>query len=331
MMTILRSPIIIAHRGASGYRPEHTLAAYELAIELDADFIEPDLVITQDGYLIARHENNIIETTDVAERVEFANRKTTKIIDNRTVTGWFAEDFTLAEIKTLKAKERLPFRNQAYNGHFEIPTFQEIIELAKRKSQETGRKIGIYPETKHPSYFQSIGLPLEEPLVTLLQEYGYATLDSPIFIQSFEITNLRRLNQMIEVPLVQLLGEVEQQPYDLVLKGDKRTYGDLTSPSELSQIAIYADAIGPSKRLIIPQGENSQLLSPTSLIQDAHHVGLGVHAWTFRNEDCFLASEYQNQPETEYEAFFSLGLDGVFSDFPDRAVKVRDRFLSNSR
>lgn len=327
----MRSPIIIAHRGASGYRPEHTLAAYELAIELGADFIEPDLVITQDGYLIARHENNIIETTDVAERVEFIDRKTTKIIDNQTVTGWFAEDFTLAEIKTLKAKERLPFRNQAYNGQFEISTFQEIIELAKRKSREIGRQIGIYPETKHPSYFQSIGLALEEPLVTLLQEYGYATPDAPVFIQSFEITNLQRLNQLIEVSLVQLLGEADGQPYDLVLKGDNRTYGDLISPSELSQIATYADAIGPSKRLIIPQGENSRLLSPTSLIQDAHNVGLGVHAWTFRNEDCFLASEYQNKPEAEYEAFLSLGLDGVFSDFPDKAVKVRDRFLSNSR
>ncbi|NES97904.1 MAG: glycerophosphodiester phosphodiesterase [Desertifilum sp. SIO1I2] len=320
----MRSPLIIAHRGASGYRPEHTLESYELAIEMGADFIEPDLVISRDGHLIARHENNITETTDVAERAEFAARKICKLIDNKTVTGWFSEDFTLAELKTLRAKERLPFRNQTYNGQFQTPTLREILTLAQQKTQETGREIGIYPETKHPSYFQSIGLPLEEPLVKILQEFGYTSSVSPLFIQSFEIANLKKLNQMIDVPLVQLLGEENQQPYDLVLQADKRTYQDLTTPAGLSQIAAYADAIGPSKRLIIPQTEDSQLLPPTLLIQEAHQVGLKVHAWTFRNEACFLASEYQNQPEREYKQFFQLGVDGVFSDFPDVAFKVRE-------
>lgn len=188
----MRSPIIIAHRGASGYRPEHTLESYTLAIELGADFIEPDLVISRDGHLIARHENNITETTDVAERAEFATRKTSKIIEGKTVTGWFSEDFTLAELKTLRAKERLPFRNQTYNGQFQIPTFQEILQLAQQKTQETGREIGIYPETKHPSYFQSIGLSLEEPLVEILEDFGYTSPDSPLFIQSFEIANLKK-------------------------------------------------------------------------------------------------------------------------------------------
>ncbi|MBD2313156.1 glycerophosphodiester phosphodiesterase [Desertifilum sp. FACHB-1129] len=319
----MRSPIIIAHRGASGYRPEHTLESYTLAIELGADFIEPDLVISRDGHLIARHENNITETTDVAERAEFATRKTSKIIEGKTVTGWFSEDFTLAELKTLRAKERLPFRNQTYNGQFQIPTFREILQLAQHKTQETGREIGIYPETKHPSYFQSIGLPLEEPLVEILKEFGYTSPDSPLFIQSFEIANLKKLNRLIDVPLVQLLGEENQQPYDFVLQGDKRTYQDLTTPAALSQIATYADAIGPSKRLIIPQAQDSQLLPPTPLIQEAHRVGLKVHAWTFRNEACFLAPEYQNQPEREYQQFFQLGVDGVFSDFPDVAFKVR--------
>lgn len=342
-------PIVIGHRGASGYRPEHTLASYELAIALGANYIEPDLVSTKDGILIARHENEISGTTDVGDRPEFAARKTTKVIDGQEVTGWFTEDFTLAEIKTLRAKERIgqirPGSAQ-FDRQFEVPTFQEVIDLAKQKSIETGRKIGIYPETKHPTYFDSIGLSLEEPLVATLQANNLADADAAVFIQSFETANLKELNELIDVPLVQLFGNRNEQPYDFVVSGDSRTYGDLTSPEELSSIAEYADGIGPSKRLIIPAAtvdENGdgnpddlnedgqisdadrRLQAPTSLVDDAHAAGLLVHPYTFRNEGFFLAQDYYGNPKLEYKQFFRLGVDGLFSDNPDTAVAVRNR------
>lgn len=326
---ISKLPIVIGHRGACGYRPEHTLASYELAIQMGADYIEPDLVSTKDGVLVARHENDISETTDVSDAIEFANRKTTKIIGDQKVTGWFTEDFTLAELKTLRAKERLPFRNHAFDGHFEIPTLQEIIDLVKNRSTETGSAIGIYPETKHPTYFKSINLSLEEPLVALLEANGYTSQHDPIYIQSFEVENLKQLNQMTHLPLVQLLAHGEQQPYDLMVKGDSRTYADLTTPEELAKIAQYADAIGPYKGLIVPI-QTKRLQPPTCLIDDAHAVGLRVHTWTFRNEQQYLASDYNGNSEAEYEQFFKLGIDGLFSDFPDTAVSVRNRILSGS-
>lgn len=326
---ISKLPIVIGHRGACGYRPEHTLASYELAIQMGADYIEPDLVSTKDGVLVARHENDISETTDVSDAREFANRKTTKIIGGQEVTGWFTEDFTLAELKTLRAKERLPFRNHAFDGHFEIPTLQEIIDLVKNRSTETGSAIGIYPETKHPTYFKSINLSLEDPLVALLEANGYTSQHDPIYIQSFEVENLKQLNQMTHLPLVQLLAHGEQQPYDLMVKGDSRTYADLTTPEELAKIAQYADAIGPYKGLIVPI-QTKRLQPPTCLIDDAHAVGLRVHTWTFRNEQQYLASDYNGNSEAEYEQFFKLGIDGVFSDFPDTAVSVRNRILSGS-
>ncbi len=285
LLTTNKPPLVIGHRGASGYRPEHTIAAYELAIQMGADYIEPDIVSTKDGILIARHENDISETTDVANRPEFSNRKTTKKIDGKDVTAWFTEDFTLAEIKTLRAKERLPFRNHSFDGRFEIPTLQEVIDLAKRKSVQTGRTIGIYPETKYPTYFQSINLAVEKPLVTILKANGYTSKNDPVFIQSFEVENLKRLDKMTDLPLIQLLDEANKQPYDFVVKGDSRTYGDLTSPKELAKIAEYADGLGPYKRLIVPAGEDKRLKPTTSLINDAHAVGLRVHTWTFRNED----------------------------------------------
>ncbi len=342
-------PIVIGHRGASGLRPEHTLAAYELAIAQGADYIEPDLVATKDGVLVARHENEISGTTDVADRPEFSDRKTTKTIDGVTYTGWFTEDFTLAELKTLRAKERIPELrpgNTAFNGQFEVPTLQEVIDLAQRKSAELGRTIGIYPETKHPSYFDSIGLSLEEPLVETLNQNGYVGLNAPVFIQSFEVGNLQQLNQLTDVPLVQLFGGATERPYDFVLSGDTRTYGDLTKPDALTAIASYANGIGPSKRLIVPattvdQNQDGQpddlngdgvvsdadrfLQSPTTLVDDAHAAGLLVHPYTFRNEDFFLAQDYNGNPEREYKQFFALGVDGVFSDFPETAVQVRDR------
>lgn len=329
-------PIVIGHRGASGYRPEHTLASYELAIDMGANFVEPDLVSTKDGVLIARHENDISGTTDVANRPEFATRRTTKSIDGAQITGWFTEDFTLAELKTLRAKERLEFRDQTFNGLFEIPTFQEVIDLVKRKSSETGRTIGIYPETKHPTYFDSIGLSLEEPLVRILKANGYDSKDSPVFIQSFEVANLKYLNRLIDVPLVQLLDAVdvgpdgkliETKPFDFTVSGDRRTYRDLRTPQGLAEIATYADGIGPWKRMIVSVDANNNTLQPTSLVRDAHAAGLLVHPYTFRNESQYLAADYRNNPQAEYEQFFKLGVDGLFSDFPNTALAGRQTTL----
>jgi glycerophosphoryl diester phosphodiesterase len=319
-------PIVIAHRGASGYRPEHTLASYELAIGMGADFIEPDLVSTQDGVLIARHENEISETTDVADRPEFADRKTIKRIDGHEATGWFTEDLTLAEIKTLRARERLPFRDPSFNGRFEVPTFAEVLELARRKSAETGRTIGVYPETKHPTYFRSLGIPLEEPLLVALREAGYQGRTAAVYIQSLEVDNLRELRKLIDLPLIQLL-EAEGQPWDFAVVGDVRTYHDLATPAGLAEIATYADGIGPNKRMIVPAGPDGRLLPPTSLVEDAHRASLLVHPWTFRSDGSFLAAEYGGDPEREYGQFFSLGVDGLFSDFSDTAVRARERFV----
>jgi glycerophosphoryl diester phosphodiesterase len=315
-------PIVIAHRGASGYRPEHTLASYELAIGMGADFIEPDLVSTKDGVLIARHENEISETTDVASRPEFADRRTVKRIDGREVAGWFSEDFTLTEIKTLRARERLPFRDQSFNGRFEVPTFAEVLALARRKSAEKGRTIGVYPETKHPSYFRSLGIALEEPLLAELRDAGA----TPAYIQSFEVENLRELRKVTALPLIQLL-EAAGQPWDFTVAGDSRTYQDLATPAGLAEIATYADGIGPDKRMIVPAGPDGRLLPPTPLVEDAHYAGLLVHPWTFRNDGSFLAAEYAGDPEREYEQFFALGVDGLFSDFSDTASGARERFV----
>lgn len=359
-------PLIIGHRGASGLRPEHTLESYELAIEQGADFIEPDLVSTKDGVLIARHENAIavrdLETGEISGTTNvadvFPDRETTKVIDGADITGWFTEDFTLQEIKQLKARERIPDirpDSAQFDDQFEIPTLQEVIDLAKQKSTETGRTIGIYPETKHPTYFDSIGLSLEEPLVDLLKANGYDKENSPVFIQSFEVGNLKQLNQLIEVPLVQLLDAadialdgtlVENQPYDFVVSGDERTYGDLRTPEGLAEIAEYADGIGPWKRMVVSvqssdlngdgaaddvNGDSSvddadkTLTEPTSLVNDAHAAGLLVHPYTFRNEATYLASDYNSNPEQEFEQFFSLGIDGLFTDFPGTGFDVANR------
>jgi glycerophosphoryl diester phosphodiesterase len=327
-----RLPLVIGHRGASGYRPEHTLASYRLAIELGADYIEPDLVSTSDHVLVARHENDITGTTDVADHPEFAARKTTKTIDGVAHTGWFTEDFTLAELRTLRAVERLPDvrpANTAFNGLYQIPTFQEVIDLAKRAG------VGIYPETKHPTYFDSIKLSLEEPLLAALRANGLDSRKAKVFIQSFETSNLKELNGETRVPLVQLIDEVGA-PYDLVAAGDPRTYADLVTPAGLAEIATYADGIGPSKNLIVPRDTAGNLLDPTSLVRDAHRAGLVVHPWTFRRENTFLPLDFRQgnpaSPEylrapgdlpAELRLFFRLGVDGVFSDNPDVAVATR--------
>lgn len=316
-------PLVIGHRGAPAYRPEHTLASYALAADLGVDFIEPDLVSTKDGVLVARHENEISGTSDVAQK--FPGRKSRKTVDGKSIEGYFTEDFTLAEIKTLRARERLPFRNQGWNGLYEIPTFQEVVDLAKRKSQERGRVIGIYPETKHPSYFRSIGLALEPLLVEVLAANGYSESSAPVFIQSFEVQNLKDLSRLTKVRLVQLMESERARPYDFVVAGDRRTYGDLMTPAALAEIAAYAQGIGPSKRSILPQGADKALQKPTALVSDAHRAGLLVHPYTFRDEPEFLAPDYRLDPIKEYLQFFELGVDGVFSDAGDTALRARSQ------
>ena len=321
--------IIIAHRGASGERPEHTIASYTLAIQQGADFIEPDLVLTKNGALVARHENEISETTNVADKTEFADRKATKTIDGQKMTGWFTEDFTLAELKTLRAKERLPQlrkANMAYDGQFEIPTFQEILELAKAQSAATGRTIGVYPETKHPSYFASIGLPHEAPLLALLTKYGYVDKSAPIFIQSFEVENLTALRSKTKLRLIQLMDE-KGSPAD---RADL-SYPQMATAEGLKIVAIYADGIGPNKALVIPRTILGNLGEPTTLVTDAHNVGLAVHPWTFRRENYFLplAQKSGIDPrdvgdlKTEIKAFLGTGIDGFFSDNVAEALSAR--------
>jgi glycerophosphoryl diester phosphodiesterase len=321
-------PIIIAHRGASGERPEHTLASYTLAIEQGADFIEPDLVLTKDGVLVARHENEISETTDVASKPQFAARKTSKTIDGKQVTGWFTEDFTIAELKTLRAKERLPMlrkANTAFDGHFEIPTFEEIIQLAQAKEKETGRRIGLYPETKHPSYFARLGLPHEASLLALLGRYGYGEKADPVFIQSFEVGNLKALRGKTKLRLIQLMDS-DGGPPDLP---DTR-YAQMAMPDGLKAIATYADGIGPNKAMVIPRTLLGNLGTPTTLVADAHKADLAVHPWTFRRENFFLPLSQRSglNPAAhgdlveEIKAFIATGVDGLFSDNVSEAVKA---------
>jgi len=330
-----RPPIVIAHRGASGTLPDHTLEGYRLALRQGADFIEPDLVPTRDGILIARHEPNITETTDVGTRPQFADRRTTKTIDGQAETGWFAEDFTLAEIKTLRAVQPLAFRDQSHNGVYAIPSLQEVIDLARSESVRVGRSVGIYPETKHPSYFRAIGLPLEEPLLAALAANGLDRADAPVFIQCFEVASLQRLAAATAVPLVQLIGGYRAaaggtplygRPYDFALAGDMRTYADLITPMGLAEIARYAVAIGPWKHSIVPVQQVAgtwRLTTPSGLVADAHAAGLLVHPYTFRNEARYLAADYGGDPAAEYRQFYALGVDGVFSDFAQTAVAAR--------
>ena len=333
------TPTVIAHRGASALRPEHTLAAYQKAIDDGADIIEPDLVITRDGVLVARHENAIAivgadgaikeATTDVADRPEFAARKTTKTIDGQAITGWFTEDFTLAELKTLRARERIPAQrpaNVAYNGQFEVPTLQEVIDLAKAASAKTGRVIGIYPETKHPTYFQSIGLPLEAPLLSVLEKNGWNHRDAPVFVQSFEVANLQAIRKLSTVRLVQLVAP-SGRPYDFVAQGaaEARSYADLITPEGLKQVATYAHAIGPFKTLVVPVKDGAPG-EPTGLVQRAHAAGLAVHIWTLRPENAFLPASLKKAPATdatlrgdsvaEIVAYLRAGVDGFFTDDP---------------
>jgi glycerophosphoryl diester phosphodiesterase len=328
--------IIIGHRGAAGYRPEHTLASYELAARMGADYVEPDLVSTKDHVLVARHEPNITDTTDVADHPEFAGRKKTKTIDGSTQTGWFTDDFTLAELKTLRAKERLPLvrqRNTIYDGRYEVPTFQEVIDLVKQLSRELDRPIGIYPETKHPTYFRNEGLPLEEPLVQTLNRNGLNRRGAKVFVQSFEISNLKALDKVLRVPLVQLLDSPNIKPGDVLAAGGTTTYGDLATAEGLKGVAEYADGVGPSKDYIIPRDAAGHSLAPTTFIADAHAAGLLVHPYTFRNENQFLPLEDRSNGGADPNAygnafaedqrFFAAGVDGIFTDNADTGVAAR--------
>jgi glycerophosphoryl diester phosphodiesterase len=343
------TPLVIGHRGTAGYLPDHTLQGYALAIKLGADYVEPDLVATKDGHLIARHEPNITGTTDVASHPEFADRERTVSIDGGPPeTGWFASDFTLAEIKTLRAVQPFPERPQQFNGKFEIPTLEEVIALVKRESRKRHRTIGIYPETKHPTYHKSLGLPLEGRLVAALRRAGWNRRSAPVFIQSFEQSNLKQLNRMTPVRLVQLVDAFDvnpdgtlayappfDRPYDWTVSGDPkllaRTFGFFATDEGLREVSSYADGIGPWKRYIVSTtgtGNDSErhLLPATDLIQRAHAHGLLVHTWTFRNEQFRLVSDYAGNPVNEYLQFYRLGIDGVFSDFADTAVAARELF-----
>lgn len=322
--------VIVGHRGASGYRPEHTLASYELAARMGADFIEPDLVTTKDHVLVTRHEPEIGGTTDVAAHPEFADRKKTKNLDGVAVTGWFTEDFTLKELKTLRAKERIPAirqHNTVFDGHYQIPTLQEVIDLTKRLSRELDRPIGIYPETKHPTYFQQQGLALEPELVKVLTRNNLNRANAKVFVQSFEVANLKALDKQLRVPLVQLTSSAGA-PYDFVVAGDKRTYADIVSANGLREVATYADGVGPSKDQVIPLDATGKLGTPTALVGNAHKAGLVVHPYTFRVENNFLPANFDSSTVAsdsgnlfgEIAAYRAAGIDGLFTDNTDIAV-----------
>lgn len=341
------APLVIGHRGAAGYLPDHTLEGYAKAIELGADYIEPDLVMTRDGVMIARHEPMLGATTNVGSHAEFAARRTTRMVDGVATTDWFASDFTLAEIKTLRAVQPLANRDQSHNGLYEIPTLDEVISLAKTRSASLGRTIGIYPEIKHSTFHQGLGLPMEDALVGKLHaEYGN-TRNAPVFIQSFEVGNLQYLNTKTDIRLVQLVDADDvnpdgslalvapfRQPYDFVVSGDSRTFADLLTADGLTAIATYADGVGPWKPYLLKTIDdgvdrtgdgfltiNDRLVAgDTGVIGAAHKAGLLVHTWTFRND----RSQYGfNDPQLEMEAYLRLGVDGVFTDFAGTGVAAR--------
>lgn len=353
------SPLVIGHRGASGYLPDHTLEGYKRAIELGADFIEPDLVATKDGVLVARHEPNITGTTDVSQRPEFAARKTKKVVDGVQEEGWFASDFTLAELKTLRAIQPLAERDQSHNGQYQIPTLEEVLDLAKSEGTRLGRSIGVYPETKHPTYHVNLGLQLEDRLLAVLAKYGYTTKAAPVIVQSFEVSNLKYLRTKTQVRLVQLVDADDvkadgsmslvapyDKPYDFAVAGDARTFASLLTPAGLKEVKTYADGVGPWKPYLIPSKQvdankdgkpddlngdgkiderDRVMMAPTDVVKNAHAAGLFVHAYTFRSEAKRLASDFKGDPKAEYQLFYQLGVDGVFSDFADHAVAARNR------
>jgi glycerophosphoryl diester phosphodiesterase len=341
--TAATAPLVIGHRGASGYRPEHTLASYQLAARMGADFIEPDVVSTKDHVLVARHENEIGGTTDVADHPEFADRKTTKTVDGLPITGWFTEDFTLAELKTLRAKERLPQvrqENTIYDGRYEVPTLAEVLRLRERLSAELHREIGVYPETKHPTYFRSIGLPLERALIRQLDRAGLNRPDAPVFVQSFEPGNLVLMNTVFGLRTrTVFLTSATGAPYDTVAAGHPIPYSTLVRPAGLRRLKQGGiDGLGPDKNQVIPRRADDTLGTPTSLVRDAHAVGMTVHPYTFRAENQFLPADYRigtnpndfGRAIDEQVTFLRAGIDGVFTDQSDIGVVARDEFLGRA-
>jgi glycerophosphoryl diester phosphodiesterase len=333
-------PTVIGHRGASGYRPEHTFGSYQLALDLGADIVEAgDLVPTRDGHLVCRHEPEIGGTTDVADHKEFADRKKTKVLDGVSTTGWFTEDFTLAELKTLRAIERIPANrphNTLYNGRWEIPTFEEVLKWQDEQTRRRGRQVWIYPETKHPTYFRKLGLGLEERVAKLLHRHGKDRRNSPVILQSFEPTSIQRLNKLVDNPLVVLLSAANTRPWDFVETGDPRTVADLITPKGLREIAGYAQGIGPTLDLVITKKADGSLDKETTLVADAHKVGLILHPYTMRNENPFLPAEFRKGTDADaygdafgaFKRYFATGIDGVFTDNPDTGVLARQDFVN---
>ncbi|MFF3290129.1 glycerophosphodiester phosphodiesterase [Streptomyces sp. NPDC003023] len=324
-------PTVVAHRGASGYRPEHTIGAYQFALDMGAHVIEQDLVPTKDGHLVCRHENDITGTTDVAARPEFASRRTTKSVDGVSLTGWFTEDFTLAELKTLRAKERIPGtrqENTLYDGRWTVPTFEEVLRWAEREGRRRGHPVWLHVETKHPTYFRGIGLGLEERLAKLLRRYGRHRADSPTFLQSFEPTSMERMAALVGTPRVVLLWTPDDRPWDFRESGDPRTVADLVRPEGLKWIAGFAQGIGPLLDLVIPKDADGCLTEPTTLVGDAHARGLIVHPYTMRNENTFLPADFRRGTDPNaygdvfgaYRAYFATGIDGIFTDNPDTGL-----------
>ncbi|MCZ4118346.1 glycerophosphodiester phosphodiesterase [Streptomyces sp. H39-S7] len=334
-------PTVIGHRGASGYRPEHTIGSYQYALDIGADVIEQDVVPTKDGHLVCRHEPEIGGTTDVSQHPGFASRRTTKTIDGTATTGWFTEDFTLAELKTLRAVERLPAnrqRNTLYDGRWEIPTFEEVLQWADEQGRKRGRPVWLHTETKHPTYFRKLDLGLEERLARLLRRYGRDRRDSPQFLQSFEPSSLQRLGSLgAGAPKVFLLSGPTSRPYDFVEAGDPRTVADLVTPAGLRWIARFARGIGPTLTLIIPLDAAGKLGTPTTLVRDAHAAGLILHPYTMRNENTFLPVDFRKGTDPNaygdsfgaFRTYFEQGIDGIFSDNADTALLAREDFLKN--
>ncbi len=353
-----RPPLIAAHRGASGQLPEQTVEAYAMAIAQGADAIEPDLVSTKDGVLIARHDPNLAYSTDVAQHPEFASRKRTMNVDGDVQEGWFASDFTLAEIKTLGGIATDAERPQQFNGRYKIATLQEVIDMIKK----SGKPVALYPETKNPSFHRQLGLPLEDKPLAALTAAGWTGKDAPVFVQSFEPGSLKymrgkgsalKMIQLIDADDVDMKSGAltyappYDKPYDWKLAGDARNFGAMVTPAGLAEIKTYADGIGPWKRYIVSlkgtvgadgrvsdaNGDgkvneaDGTTTAPSTLIADAHRAGLFVHAYTFRNEKRRLALDYKGDPKAEYKQFFALGLDGLFTDFADTALVARAEFL----
>lgn len=339
--TRLPVPTIVGHRGSAGYRPEHTFGSYEYALEIGADVVEQDVVPTRDGHLVCRHEPEIGGTTDVADHPEFADRRTTRTIDGTATTGWFTQDFTLAELKRLRAVERLPAvrqRNTVYNGRWDIPTFAEVLAWAEKEGRKRGRPVWLHTETKHPTFFRGIGLPLEERLVALLKPYGRHRADAPQFLQSFEAQSLQRLGALgAKAAKIFLLNGLTSQPWDFVVAGDKRTVADLVTPAGLKWIAGFAQGIGPTTDVIIPRDASGKLLTPTAVVEDAHRAGLVLHPFTARNENQFLPADFRvgtdpnayGDPLAAFRTWFATGIDGLFTDNADTAVLAREDYWAS--